>query len=83
MIWLKWEDAGYGNGYERLDNFSVSSRSLTINGDKVDGTVTDAETLETFLVDRLVSGQPTVLAVSLLPGFRMRVKDMRTVDQIF
>ena len=86
MIWLAWENVNEPGkyGYERLDNFAVVANQLFLNDEVVGrGTVVDAEKLEQFLIDRVLSNQPMIVYVHQLPGWEPKVKDTRSIEQIF
>ena len=85
MIWLAWENENGEElgkyGYERLDSFAVTTSprpQLFLNKELVTrGTVEDAEKLEQFLIDQVLSGQPMILYVHLLPGWEPKRRTTR------
>lgn len=84
MLWLIFYQPGWVVGYERLDSFAiVDNREFYFNDRKLPGTVTNRETLEQFLVDHILKGQPVVLRVDQLPGWEQAKPDTRSVEQIF
>ena len=84
MIWLAFYQAGSSIEYERMDSFAIiDNRDLYFNGEKMIGTVTDRSLLEGFLVDRINSGQPSILRVDLLPGWEEKQPDTRDITEIF
>lgn len=86
MIWLAWENVNEPGkyGYERLDSFAVTTNQLFLNDEVVtNGTIVDGEKLEQFLIDRALSNQPMIVYVHQLPGWEPKVKDTRSIEQIF
>lgn len=84
MIWLAFYQAGSSIGYERMDSFAiVGNTDFYLNDEQVPGKVTDRSLLEGFLVERIQSGQPSILRVDQLPGWEQAQPDTRSIEQIF